>query len=85
MQQRRFVMKAILLAAASWLILAGCAQVGSDDCKGSDWYQLGQRDGRLGAQPQSDLYAARCSVTPDSARYMEGWRAGVAARPVPSW
>jgi hypothetical protein len=61
-------------------LIAGCAT----DC-GSDWYALGQRDGRLGAQPQSEFYAARCAAPVDAARYSDGWRAGYAQRPLPSW
>ena len=67
------------LAACS---LAGCAATGGGDC-GSDWREIGQRDGRLGAQPQAAIYAARCAVRVDEARYMEGWHAGFAARPAP--
>lgn len=81
----RFAMRLILLAAASCLILAGCAQLSADDCKDPDWYQLGQRDGRMGAQPQVDQYAARCGIKPDTARYMEGWQEGAWARPIPRW
>ncbi|HYN11246.1 MAG TPA: hypothetical protein VET51_01220 [Burkholderiales bacterium] len=61
--------------------LAGCA---SADCT-SDWQGLGQRDGRLGAQPQAEAYAARCGGQADVARYMEGYRAGFRERPVPNW
>jgi len=64
------------------LAVCGCAA----DC-GPDWYQIGERDGGLGAQPQIDSYAARCGgVRPDAGRYAEGYRAGFARRPsVPSF
>jgi hypothetical protein len=63
------------------LLVSGCAA----DC-GPDWYQIGERDGRLGAQSQVDYYAARCSgARPDAARYAEGYRAGFARRPIPNW
>ncbi len=57
------------------LLLAGCAA----DC-GPDWYEIGARDGRLGAY-QAGIYARRCSVPVDTARYDEGWRAGFDQRP----
>jgi hypothetical protein len=62
--------------------IGGCAA----DCSG-DWYQVGARDGRIGAEPQIESYAARCSgVQPDAARYAEGYRDGAAQRPrVPSF
>lgn len=78
-------MRKALLAAACGAILAGCAAIGTTDC-GSDWYAIGQRDGRLGANPQIDAYAARCGGQVDRARYAEGWDAGWAMRPrVPSF
>jgi len=57
-------------------MLGGCAA----DC-GGDWYAIGQRDGRLGATPQADIYASRCSGNVDRARYQEGWQSGDAMRP----
>ena len=67
------------------LMLGGCASAGSD-C-GPDWYAVGQRDGRLGAQmeQQAAIYSARCSAQVDQARYAEGWREGFRARPIPLW
>jgi len=62
--------------AACCAILAGCAS----DC-GSDWYAIGQRDGRLGAEPQAEIYAARCGGQVDRARYAEGWQSGFEMRP----
>ena len=64
------------------LAVSGCAA----DC-GGDWYEIGARDGRLGAESQLDNYAARCAgVKPDAARYAEGYSAGSAQRPrVPSF
>jgi hypothetical protein len=70
-------MKSALL---SLVILSGCAGISTADC-GSDWYAVGQRDGRLGADPQADGYAARCGGQIDRARYAEGWDSGWAMRP----
>jgi hypothetical protein len=67
------------LSLAYAATLAGCAT--SSDC-GGDWYATGQRDGRLGATPQADLYARRCPAV-DAERYGEGWRNGFAQRPRP--
>ena len=62
-------------------VISGCAA----DC-GPDWYQLGERDGRLGVQSQVELYAARCTgARPDEARYTEGYRVGFSQRPIPNW
>lgn len=65
-------MRAALLPV---LLLSGCAV----DC-GPDWYDIGARDGRLGAY-QAQLYASRCSTPVDTQRYDEGWQAGAAQRP----
>jgi hypothetical protein len=37
----------------------------------------------LGAQPQEEIYAARCG-TIDAARYREGWQDGISRRPRPT-
>ncbi len=66
------------------LLLAGCAALVQDECT-ADAYQVGKRDGRLGAYAQADAYAARCGSRGrfDASRYMEGWRDGLAERPRP--
>jgi len=73
-----------LIAGFACMLVAGCASFSSADC-GTDAYALGQRDGRLGATPQSDLYAQRCGAAPDRAQYDAGWRAGYSQRPIPLW
>ena len=70
----------LLLAAASLVALAGCAGFGTPDC-GSDWYEVGQRDGILGAPSQYENYAQRCGDAVDAVRYREGWRDGSSRRP----
>ena len=70
--------------ALACALATGCASIGGNDCA-TDAYQLGQRDGRIGASPQADLYAARCSASIDRDRYLEGWRAGYSQRPIPLW
>jgi hypothetical protein len=71
----------LLLALASLVALAGCANLRAADC-GSDWQEVGERDGILGAQPRADLYAARCTDV-DAVRYREGWQEGFGRRPYP--
>jgi hypothetical protein len=73
-------MKKAVALGASCLFLGACAA----DC-GSDWYAIGQRDGRLGAQPQADIYAARCGGQIDRGRYAEGWQSGADMRPRQSY
>ena len=75
--------KTLLLSIITATSLAGCA-TGAKTCS-ADWYQTGQRDGRLGATPQADYYAARCAGAVDRARYQSGWEDGYAQRPVPLW
>lgn len=66
------------------LVVSGCAAADRVDC-GPDWYAIGQRDGRMNAGLQVESYAARCAVPVDAARYLAGYRAGFAERPLPSW
>jgi len=75
--------KQFVAAAACAAIMSGCAATAAD-C-GPDWYAVGARDGRLGAQPQAQFYATRCAGPVDSTRYMDGWQAGFADRPIPLW
>lgn len=70
------------LAILAVATLSGCAGAGSSDCTG-DWFDIGKRDGRMGAFSQPDLYAKRCGVPVDTQRYEEGYRAGSAERPRP--
>jgi hypothetical protein len=65
------------LIALSFSTLAACAGL---DC-GSDWQEIGQRDGRLGADSQIEYYAARCGGNVDRTRYAAGWESGTAMRP----
>ena len=61
------------------LLLASCAGMDAQDCRGADWYALGERDGRYGSQPQVEVYSGWCAahgVQPDAARYAEGWSYG---------
>jgi hypothetical protein len=64
-------------------VLAGCAGVGASDCS-TDPFQLGQRDGALGAN-EVDRHAARCGTSFNAERYREGYRDSVSRRPIPLW
>ena len=64
-----------LLAVVSCIGLAGCAV----DC-GSNWFDVGQNDGRIGADSQVENYARSCPGI-DRARYAEGHQAGLGLRP----
>jgi hypothetical protein len=68
-------MNRLLVLVASCSVLGGCAV----NC-GADWREVGLNEGRLGADPQVERYAASCGNV-DRARYEEGWREGFAMRP----
>ena len=72
-------MTRIAAAGVLAVIVAGCAGFGVPDC-GSDWYEIGMRDGRLGASSQVERYATTCPNL-DRKRYEEGHAVGTAARP----
>jgi len=67
------------LAAACVLLNGGCAAL-SPDCA-QNWYESGQRHGRLGIQPWDVQYAAACGGRFDQASYVSGWQAGASERP----
>src|SRR3954468_2706590 len=62
------------------LLLSGCAALSETECRGTDWYQLGKRDGEVyGSRAMIDQYTQSCAafgVKPDEARYMLGWEGG---------
>jgi hypothetical protein len=67
----------LLLASA---LLSGCAAMSDAECRGANWYALGERDALIyGQRPQIDQYAYQCSrygVQPPEADYMAGWIVG---------
>ena len=78
-------MRTTALISLACLLGAACAGTGAD-CA-ADAYQLGRRDGRLGAglDAQADIYGARCGAPIDRTRYAEGYRDGFRERPIPLW
>ena len=80
-------MRQLLCIAAFSTLASGCAAINEGDCR-ADMYQLGLRDGRMGAGSQIERYAGRCAASgasADSSRYAEGYAAGFAQRPIPLW
>ena len=67
------------LAAACVAMNCGCAAF-SPDCA-QNWYESGQRHGRLGIQPWDVQYAAACGSRFNPARYVAGFQAGASERP----
>ena len=61
------------------LLIAGCAEMTQSACGGSNWYDLGERDGLMGGPPRIDTYAYQCAkqnVKASEADYMNGWWMG---------
>ena len=75
---RAFTSIAALLAGLT-LLLAGCASPSApvDECKDSDWFEVGYKDGKRGvnAQPitQRTEICAKKGVVLDTASYQKGW------------
>jgi len=61
------------------VLVGGCAGMSQSACGGSNWYDLGERDGLIGVPPRIDTYAYQCSrqsVQVSAADYMNGWWMG---------
>ena len=73
----------MLVAAA---LLSGCVAMSDSECRGVNWYELGERDALVfGLRPQIDQYAHQCSrhgVQPSEKDYMAGWTVGDRERAV---
>jgi hypothetical protein len=73
---------ALLLACA----LSGCAAMSESECRNTDWYALGEREGLIyGVRPQVDQYAEQCGkygVQPAQKEYLAGWFYGERERGV---
>jgi Protein of unknown function (DUF2799) len=67
-------------------VLSGCAAMSETECRNSDWYALGERDGlTYGLRPQIDQYAELCAkhgVQPAQNEYLAGWFFGERERGV---
>jgi predicted small secreted protein len=78
-ENERQTMKQIAILATAF-VLAACADtpaVGMGDCKSTDWYKLGYRDGSQAGRSELDAYAQHCAgVKPDAAAYNQGLEKG---------
>ena len=67
----------LLLAGA---LLSGCAGMSDAECRSTNWYALGERDGlHYGLRPRIDQYAYQCErhgVQASEPDYMAGWTDG---------
>lgn len=71
----------LALCAGAVLLLAGCATLSETECRGADWYQLGERDGANGhSTSRLDAHTKACAehaVAPDETQWREGYDAGL--------
>ena len=77
--------RAIRAPLTSVLVLAGalvggCASISEQECRASNWYEIGERDALVyGMRPRIDQYAHQCSrygLQPDERQYLSGWQVG---------
>ncbi len=74
-------MKPVYFLSAAALMVASCAPISEDECRGGDWGSIGLEDGKDG-RPASILtkYAETCAefgVAPDQATYLQARAAGL--------
>jgi hypothetical protein len=79
-------MRLPLCLFSAGILVAGCANfelprsnqnLTEAECRGSNWAELGKRDGTQGVYTQVDQYAYQCGrfgVKVDEAAYMAEWR-----------
>lgn len=69
---------AFLVAASA--LAAGCMSMSEPECRGANWYEIGERDAlHYGQRPQIDQWAYLCSkhgVQASEKDYMAGWTDG---------
>jgi hypothetical protein len=66
-------------AIAFCLLLAGCAGLSENECRSTDWAQLGERDGISGNRPRIEVYDYQCgryNLHAAEKDYMDGWWVG---------
>ena len=69
------------------VLLSGCASLSEKECLTPDWGQYGWRDGKNG-HPANRIRdhvkaCAKVGVTPDEARWQQGWSEGIRQYCVP--
>ncbi len=71
----------VLIGALAVLACTGCATLSENDCRGGDWYSIGQRDGAAGrTEDYVAQHTAACQefgVAPDHERWLEGRERGL--------
>jgi hypothetical protein len=75
--------RAFVTLTLAALVVSGCAGGVGIECQGTDWYQLGQRNGILDARGEAERIAASCGNAFDRARYQEGFQEGFSRRARP--
>ena len=61
------------------IALAGCAPMTENQCRTTDWAQLGERDGITGNRPRIEVYAYECgryNLRAAEKDYLDGWWLG---------
>ena len=71
----------LTLTLSALALLGGCTSLSESECRGSDWYDVGFRDGRLG-RPEDNINqhvkaCAEYSIAPHRQRYRDGRFAGL--------
>jgi hypothetical protein len=65
------------LLVAAGVLAAGCMSMSDTECRGADWYAIGERDAlQYGQRPQIDQWAHLCGahgVQASEKDYMAGW------------
>jgi hypothetical protein len=72
-------MRVPFILAFACLALAGCAGMSAEECRTSNWFDVGFRDGLAGMQRRDITYEYQCGqqgVAPDSRAYLTGWQDG---------
>jgi hypothetical protein len=77
------VLDVVALAGLAVSALAGCASLSERECRNADWYAIGARDGRNGADPdrieQHEKACAELGIRPDRTQWAAGRADGLAA------
>jgi hypothetical protein len=76
------LLRAFVMLAFAVLMGAGCAGP-AVQCQGTDWHELGQRNGILDARGEAERYASACGNAFDRARYQDGFQDGFSRRARP--
>jgi hypothetical protein len=74
--------RSLLLAVS--LLAAGCAGMSETQCRGANWYELGEREALIyGLRPQIEQHAYACAkfgVEASEKDYIAGWNVGQGER-----